>query len=221
MPRRSSRRQERALLTRTSTCRMPQPRNFNGNCAGGGVLLVAADQVAVGILVVLGQHDAGLPRSVCDCPPADSATDQREMGHRDRMAGGVGVAHRVPSCQPTRSSPTNAQLRPAAAGMRTASRASAAGGGRPAVGSPGVDGGGGSGRRAEEHRGGTDPLDADLGGGSVSRRRCRRSGARRYGVTGSSGGGCGPGPRSRNFVGCRAGLPCSAYPTCVGGPGAW
>ncbi len=42
---------------------------------------------------------------------------------------------------------------------------------------------------------------------------------RRYVVTPSRWRGCGPGPRSQVFVGCRVGAACPAYPTVVGGPG--
>lgn len=42
------------------------------------VVLVAAGEVGVGFLVVLGQHQAGLSRLVCDCSSADRAAHQRD-----------------------------------------------------------------------------------------------------------------------------------------------
>lgn len=56
-------------------------------------VLIDAEHLWVGLLVVLGKHDARLARSVCDGPPADRAAHQRKMSHGDRMAAWAGVAH--------------------------------------------------------------------------------------------------------------------------------
>ena len=63
-------------------------------------MLVDSEHLWMGLLVVLGQHDAGLPGSVCDRPPAYRAAHEWKLGHRDRVAPGSGVAHRVLFCQP-------------------------------------------------------------------------------------------------------------------------
>ena len=66
---------------------------------GCRVVLVAVNQLGMGLLVVLGQHGAGFPGSIGDGASADRAAHQRELGHGDRVAGEGGVAHRLPSCQ--------------------------------------------------------------------------------------------------------------------------
>jgi phosphohistidine phosphatase len=86
------------------------------------VVLVGADQVRMGLLVVLGQHDAGLPGSVCDGPPTVRAAHEEQLGHRDRMAGGGGVAHRLhPASRPSLA-PRMAAIRRPQDGERAASR---------------------------------------------------------------------------------------------------
>jgi hypothetical protein len=88
-------------------------------------VLVDAEHLWMVLLVVLGQHDAGLPGSVCDCPPADRAAHEWKLGHSDRMAPGSGVAHRVHSASRKPLLPAPGRRRRANAAAGSAGRRSA------------------------------------------------------------------------------------------------